>query len=66
MAEETASANGIEIVYETIGDPTDPPLLLVMGLGMQLIHWDRALCDQLAARGFYVIRYDNRDAGLST
>jgi pimeloyl-ACP methyl ester carboxylesterase len=66
MAEETASANGIEIVYETIGDPSDPPLLLVMGLGMQLIHWDRELCERLAARGFYVIRYDNRDSGLST
>jgi pimeloyl-ACP methyl ester carboxylesterase len=66
MAEETTTANGIEIVYETIGDPSDPPLLLVMGLGMQLIHWDRNLCEQLAERGFYVIRFDNRDAGLST
>jgi pimeloyl-ACP methyl ester carboxylesterase len=66
MAEETATSNGIEIVYETIGDPSDPPLLLVMGLGMQLIHWDRNLCEQLAERGFHVIRFDNRDAGLST
>jgi pimeloyl-ACP methyl ester carboxylesterase len=66
MAEERAPANGIEIVYETIGDPGDPPLLLVMGLGMHLIHWDRELCDQLAARGFRVIRFDNRDAGRST
>ena len=40
MAEERAPANGIEIAYETIGDPSDPALLLVMGLGMQLIHWD--------------------------
>jgi pimeloyl-ACP methyl ester carboxylesterase len=66
MAEETARVNGIEIVYETIGDPSDPPLLLVMGLGMQLIHWDRNLCERLAERGFYVIRFDNRDAGRST
>jgi pimeloyl-ACP methyl ester carboxylesterase len=66
MAEERATANGIEIVYETIGDPSDPPLLLVMGLGMQLIHWDPELCELLAARGFRVIRFDNRDAGLST
>jgi pimeloyl-ACP methyl ester carboxylesterase len=56
----------VDIVYETIGDPSDPPLLLVMGLGMQLIHWDLELCEQLAERGFHVIRFDNRDAGLST
>jgi pimeloyl-ACP methyl ester carboxylesterase len=66
MAEELAPANGIEIAYETIGDPSDPALLLVMGLGMQLIHWDRELCEQLAGRGFRVIRFDNRDAGRST
>jgi pimeloyl-ACP methyl ester carboxylesterase len=66
MAEETARANGIEIAYETIGDPSNPPLLLVMGLGMQLIHWDTELCEQLAERGFYVIRFDNRDSGHST
>jgi pimeloyl-ACP methyl ester carboxylesterase len=66
MPEEVAQANGIEIVYETIGDPSDPPLLLVMGLGMQLIHWDRELCEELAGRGFRVIRFDNRDAGRST
>ncbi|MEA2453857.1 MAG: hypothetical protein QOI45_119 [Thermoleophilaceae bacterium] len=66
MAEGTARANGIEIVYETIGDPSNPPLLLVMGLGMQLIHWDRELCEQLAERGLHVIRFDNRDSGRST
>jgi pimeloyl-ACP methyl ester carboxylesterase len=66
MAEQTANVNGIEIVYETIGDSANPPLLLVMGLGMQLIHWDRELCDQLAERGFWVIRFDNRDSGMST
>jgi pimeloyl-ACP methyl ester carboxylesterase len=66
VAEERARCNGIEIVYDTIGDPSNPALLLVMGLGMQLIHWDRELCELLADRGFHVIRFDNRDAGLST
>jgi pimeloyl-ACP methyl ester carboxylesterase len=66
MTEQRVPCNGVEIVCETIGDPSDPPLLLVMGLGMQLIHWDRELCELLAARGFYVIRFDNRDSGRST
>jgi len=66
MAEERAAVNGIEIVYERIGDPSNPPLLLVMGLGMQLIHWDRELCERFTERGFQVIRFDNRDAGRST
>jgi pimeloyl-ACP methyl ester carboxylesterase len=61
-----AKVGSVDIVYETIGDPSDPPLLLIMGLGMQLIHWDTELCEQLAERGFHVIRFDNRDAGLST
>src|SRR5436190_22839787 len=62
----TASSNGIEIAYETHGDPADEPLLLVMGLGAQLIAWPLELCDALVDRGFFVIRYDNRDTGLST
>jgi pimeloyl-ACP methyl ester carboxylesterase len=62
----TASANGITIAYETIGDNGAPPLLLVMGLGMQLVAWDDELCRLLADRGFLVIRFDNRDVGLST
>ena len=66
MSEQRAQAGAVEIVYETIGDPTDPALLLVMGLGTQLIHWDTELCEQLAGRGFRVIRFDNRDAGRST
>ena len=66
MTEERASVGDVELVYETIGDPADPALLLVMGLGMQLIHWDLELCEGLAERGFHVIRFDNRDAGLST
>jgi pimeloyl-ACP methyl ester carboxylesterase len=59
-------ANGIEIEYETFGDPESAPLLLVMGLGAQMISWDERFCKLLADRGFYVIRYDNRDSGLST
>jgi pimeloyl-ACP methyl ester carboxylesterase len=66
VTEQRAQVGSVELVYETIGDPEDAPLLLVMGLGMQLIHWDRGLCELLAGRGFHVIRFDNRDTGLST
>ena len=59
-------ANGIEIEYETFGDSKSVPLLLIGGLGSQLLSWDEEFCEQLRDRGFYVIRYDNRDAGLST
>jgi pimeloyl-ACP methyl ester carboxylesterase len=61
-----AKANGIEIEYETFGDRSSAPLLLIAGLGSQLISWDVELCAALADRGFFLIRYDNRDAGLST
>jgi pimeloyl-ACP methyl ester carboxylesterase len=61
-----AAANGIHIEYETLGDPAARPLLLIGGLATQLIHWDDDLCGDLAKRGHYVIRFDNRDAGLST
>ena len=61
-----APANGIEIYYDTFGDPDDVPLLLIMGLGSQAIQWDADLCTTFVDRGFYVIRYDNRDVGLST
>jgi pimeloyl-ACP methyl ester carboxylesterase len=59
-------ANGIDLDHETMGDPSDPALLLVMGLGAQLISWDDEFCAALVDRGFHVIRYDNRDVGLST
>jgi pimeloyl-ACP methyl ester carboxylesterase len=62
----TAHANGIDLEYVTEGDPSDQPLLLVMGLGAQLITWPQGFVDGLRARGFFVIRYDNRDCGLST
>jgi pimeloyl-ACP methyl ester carboxylesterase len=61
-----AHANGIEIEYETFGDSANPALLLVMGLGAQLTAWDEAFCKLLADHGRFVIRFDNRDVGLST
>lgn len=61
-----AQANGIEIEYETFGDPADPAVLLIMGLAAQLTRWPLPFVEQLAARGYFVIRYDNRDIGLST
>jgi pimeloyl-ACP methyl ester carboxylesterase len=60
------AANAIQIEYETFGDKSGRPLLLIIGLGAQMIHWDDDLCKDLAARGHYVIRFDNRDVGLST
>lgn len=57
---------GIELCYQTFGDPADDPLLLVMGLAGPMTWWDEELCRQFAADGFYVIRYDNRDIGRST
>jgi pimeloyl-ACP methyl ester carboxylesterase len=62
----TTNPEAIEIEYETFGSPDDPALLLVMGFTAQLISWDDELCSMLAGRGRYVIRFDNRDCGLST
>jgi len=62
----TANANGIQIAYETFGDSSSPAVLLIAGLGAQLPCWDADFCRAFADRGFYVIRYDNRDVGLST
>jgi pimeloyl-ACP methyl ester carboxylesterase len=61
-----ATVNGIEIEYVTDGDPADPALLLVMGLGAQLITWPAGFVEGLRQRGFFVVRFDNRDSGLST
>lgn len=58
--------NGITLCYETFGDPAAPAMLLIGGMGSQMIDWHPDLCLQLAARGFHVIRFDNRDSGLST
>ncbi len=59
-------ANGIDLCYEIFGDPAAEPMILIMGLGAQMIHWDDDFCRQLAARGFRVIRFDNRDIGKSS
>ncbi|CAN5846445.1 alpha/beta hydrolase [soil metagenome] len=61
-----AHVNEIELAYETFGDPADPPVVLVMGLGAQLTAWDEGFCALLVARGFHVVRFDNRDVGRST
>jgi pimeloyl-ACP methyl ester carboxylesterase len=61
-----AQANGIELEYETFGDPSNPAILLVMGLGIQMLGWHEVFCNMLADRGYFVIRYDNRDVGLSS
>jgi len=63
---QTVRANGIDICYEIFGDASAEPMLLIMGLGAQMIHWDDDFCRQLAARGFRVIRFDNRDIGKSS
>jgi len=60
------SANNITIEYESFGTSSNPMILLVMGLGMQMIAWPEQFCVELASRGFHVIRYDNRDTGFST
>ncbi|NHO67014.1 alpha/beta hydrolase [Aestuariicella hydrocarbonica] len=61
-----ATINDLTLEYETFGNPKNPTILLIMGLGSQLIHWPKDFCQQLADRHYFVIRYDNRDAGLST
>src|SRR3954470_9253181 len=66
MAEETCTVGDVELCYERFGDPSDPALLLVMGLGTQMIGWHEEFCPTLAGRGFHVIRFDNRDIGRST
>jgi len=61
-----AHVNGMDIEYVTQGDPSNPPLLLVMGLGGQLTAWTEGFVDAIVSRGYFTIRYDNRDSGLST
>ncbi|WP_367185273.1 alpha/beta fold hydrolase [Rugamonas sp.] len=62
----TVQSNGITIAYETSGDPLGIPVLLIMGLGMQLTAWPDEFVDGLVEQGCYVIRFDNRDSGLSS
>lgn len=59
-------ANGIDIEYDTFGDPSSSPLLLIMGLGSQMVRWEEDFCNMLVERGHYVVRFDNRDVGLSS
>lgn len=65
MSEHYIQANGIQLAYDEFGDPNRPVILLIMGLGTQMIAWPEAFCRGLAARGYRVIRFDNRDIGLS-
>lgn len=64
--ERLARVGEVELAYDELGDPQGEPMLLVMGLGTQLIHWSPRFCELLGERGFRVIRFDNRDAGHST
>jgi pimeloyl-ACP methyl ester carboxylesterase len=66
-SEETiVEVNGVELCYDTFGDPQNPAMLLVMGLASQMIRWQDQFCEQLASNGYFVIRFDNRDIGRST
>lgn len=58
--------NNISLTYDTQGDPNGEPILLIMGLGMQFIDWPESFCRKLVEHGYYVIRFDNRDSGLSS
>src|SRR5256885_16899775 len=64
--ERFCTVGDVELCYETFGDPGDPALLLIMGLGTQMIGWHEEFCRALVERGYFVIRYDNRDTGRST
>ena len=62
----TAKSGDLDIVYDDMGDVNDPAVLLIMGLGAQLLFWRDGFCERLVNQGFRVIRYDNRDIGLSS
>jgi pimeloyl-ACP methyl ester carboxylesterase len=66
MSEQFCTVGDVELCYETFGVPSDPAVLLFMGLGTQMIAWREEFCELLASRGFHVIRFDNRDIGRST
>ena len=66
MGIERVQGNGLAIAYETLGDPAGPPLVLVAGLGRQLIGWPDGFLRALVERGHFVVRFDNRDVGEST
>jgi pimeloyl-ACP methyl ester carboxylesterase len=66
MSERVIRADGVELATQAFGDPAHPPILLIMGVMASMLWWPDAFCARLAARGRYVLRYDNRDTGLST
>src|SRR5918998_830200 len=66
MAESFARVGDVELCYETFGDPSHPAMLLIMGLGTQMVAWHDEFCEQLAGHGYHVVRYDNRDIGRSS
>ena len=65
MAERMIEANGVELCTEAFGDPADPPILLIMGIGASMLWWEEGFCRMLAEGGRFVIRYDHRDTGRS-
>jgi pimeloyl-ACP methyl ester carboxylesterase len=65
VAEHMIEANGVELCTEPFGDPGDPPILLVMGIGASMLWWEEGFCRMLAEKGRFVIRYDHRDTGRS-
>ncbi|GMI37837.1 hypothetical protein TrCOL_g7945 [Triparma columacea] len=64
-ADIESTVEGMYLEYDTFGDPSDPAFLLVMGLSVQMLAWREEFCEKLASHGYYVIRFDNRDIGLS-
>jgi pimeloyl-ACP methyl ester carboxylesterase len=66
IAERLISVNGVELCTESFGDPADPPIVLVMGLGASMLWWEDGFCRSLSGYGRFVIRYDHRDTGQST
>ena len=66
MAERMVEANGVELCSEAFGDPADPPVLLIMGIGGSMLWWEEGFCRMLAEGGRFVVRYDHRDTGRST
>ncbi|XOV81161.1 MAG: alpha/beta fold hydrolase [Aestuariibacter sp.] len=64
--EELADCGAVQLCYDSFGDPANSPILLIMGLATQMVHWHSEFCKSLAAKGFWVIRFDNRDIGKST
>src|SRR5262245_20497922 len=67
MPEQFCTVNDdVTLCYESFGNPADPAMLLVMGLSTQMVGWPDEFCEQLAGRGYYVVRFDNRDVGRST